>query len=411
MSRTALGITRSGVLDRPLYSAQTVDSSLERRREEIETQWRRFRHGKPLRRGGSLRDDILASWQRSAGYQPAYRLQAPADERLDAQACWKSSPLCRSATRSREAITQLAREGEMVAAIADPGGRLLWTFAGKGLAAQAASVNLTPGSRWDEQAVGTNAIGLSLRLLSPATVFSSEHFQPFMHDWVSYAAPIRAPHSGACAGILSLSTSWHRHTPLGEAAVAELARGLAEGLPGDPPKAELEIHALGQPRVLFRGEPLRLPLRQVEILSLLALNTRGLNLQAFHAALYGDTAVSLSTLKAELSHLRRLLGGCISSRPYRLEVSVWADFIEIWQALRRKKSGEAFSLYRGSLLPPSVSPELEEWRRCIDAVMSQALGDCNDPVVLMEKLCHGSPGSEMVRERLDELISHPAVRD
>ncbi len=405
MSGAVLGISRSGGHELSLTPAQTAAQSLLRRRQAIETQWRRFRHGQPMLRGGCVSDDIIASWQRSAGYHPAYRLQAPAGERPDAKGCWEASPLSRSAPGSREAIVQLASEGEMVAAIADPGGRLIWTFAGEGLADEAESVSLTPGSRWDEQTVGTNAIGLSLQLQRPATVFSSEHFQPFVHDWVAYAAPIRYPQSGVCAGILSLSTRWDRHTPLGQAAVAELARSLAEGLPGHSFRAELEIHALGQPRVLFRGEPLRLPLRQIEILCLLALNKRGLNLEAFHAALYGDAPVSHSTLKAELSHLRRLLGGCIASRPYRLEVSVWADFIEIWQALRRKKSGEAFSLYRGSLLTPSESPELEEWRCCIDAVMSQALGDCNDPVMLMEKLCHGSSGSEMVRERLDELIA------
>ena len=84
---------------------------------------------------------------------------------------------------------------------------------------------------------------------------------------------------------------------------------------------------------------------------------------------------------------------------------VWADFVEIWQALRRQKTGEAFSLYRGSFLPQSESPELEEWRRCIDAVMSRALGSCRDPVMLMDKLCHGSSGSDLVRERLGELMS------
>jgi hypothetical protein len=299
---------------------------------------------------------------------------------------------------------RMAEEADLVAAIADPRGRLIWTFASKRMHDRAEMINFTAGSRWDERAVGTNAVGLSLRLQRPETVFSCEHFQPFVHDWVSYAAPILYPLSGECAGILSLSTAWSRHTPLGQAAVTELARAIAEGLPRNRPKAELEIYALGQPRVMFRGKPLHLPLRQIEILCLLALNTRGLNLEAFHAALYGDAPVSSSTLKAELSHLRRLLERQIGSRPYRLQVPVWADFIEIWQALRRQKTGEAFSLYRGTLLPQSESPELEEWRRCIDAVMSQALGSCRDPVMLMDRLCHGSPGSELVCERLGELI-------
>ena len=192
--------------------------------------------------------------------------------------------------------------------------------------------------------------------------------------------------------------------PLGQAAVTELARAIGRCLPQHLPRAELEIHALGQPRILFRGKPLNLPMRQVEILCLLALNPQGLTLEGFHAALYGDLPVSTTTLKAELSHLRRLLDGQIGSRPYRLQMPVWADFIHVWQALRQQQSNEAFSLYRGSFLPHSVSPELEEWRHCIDAVMGQALDSCRDPTMLMDKLCNSTSGSELVRERLSELV-------
>lgn len=405
MSSAALEVSRAdGQILTPRLT-EAAGESLLRRRRDIEVQWRRFRNGQRLLRDKSVRDDILSSWQRSAGYNVSYQLQAPAEDPREAQAMWKASLLCEAVSRCCDSIVQLASEGELVAAISDPCGRLIWTFASKRMAGSAESVNLTLGSRWDERAVGTNAIGLSLQLQRPATVFSSEHFQPFVHDWVSYAAPIPYPHSGECAGILSLSTAWNRHTPLGQAAVTQLAQTIAEGLPRNRPKAELEVYALGQPRVMYRGKRLRLPQRQIEILCLLALNMRGLNLEAFHAALYGDAPVSVSTLKAELSHLRRLLDGQIGSRPYRLQAPVWADFIEIWQALRRHKTGEAFSLYRGSLLPQSESPELEEWRRCIDAVMSQALGSVRDPVMLMDKLCHGSAGSELVRERLAELMS------
>jgi hypothetical protein len=238
-------------------------------------------------------------------------------------------------------------------------------------------------------------------------VFSSEHYLPFVHDWVCYASPILHPQSGELVGILDLSTTWKRHTPLGQSAVSDLARSIARGLPQNLPKAELEIYALGQPRILFRGKPLNLPMRQVEILSLLALNPQGLSLEGFHAALYGDLPISMSTLKAELSHLRRLLDGQIGSRPYRLQIPVWADFIQVWQALRNQQTSEAFALYQGSFLPQSESPELEEWRHCIDAVMGKALDSCQDPSVLMEKLCKSTGGSELVRERLAELVSKP----
>jgi hypothetical protein len=378
---------------------------LVRRRAVVAKQWQRFRNGLPILDRQGIRQDILSSWNRSVVGVERCQLHAPGDDRVHAEDYWQDSPIGRAAASSLGDLIRMAEEADLVAAIADPDGRLIWTYAAEGMRSQAETINLKVGSYWHEQAIGTNGIGLALSQGQPVTVFSSEHFQPFIHDWVSYAAPIYYPTGDCCAGVLSLSTVWKQHTPLGQAAVAELARTISIELTTDQAKAELEIYALGQPKVVYHGRVLQLPFRQIEILCLLALNTRGLSLESFHAALYGDKPISLSTLKAELSHLRRLLGGKIGSRPYRLQLSVWGDFIEIWQALRSKHNGEAFSLYRGSLLSESVSPELEEWRNCIDAVVSQALGSCQDPLILMDKLCGNTSGSEMVRERLFEMMS------
>ncbi|MEJ2455268.1 MAG: transcriptional regulator [Candidatus Thiodiazotropha sp.] len=405
MSSATLEMQTTEGYGQPDCLGDAASETLVLKRQAIEVQWRRFRNGQPLAEADAPEDDIVASWRRSARGIQTYQLNAPAKDVSEYQSPWQKSLMCQAIEKADSEIVQLAEEGGLLAAVADPCGCLIWSYYSHHLRRQAERINFTTGSCWDESTVGTHAVGLCMKLQRAVTVFSCEHFQPFMHDWVSYAAPIQYPLSGGCAGILTLVTEWNRHTPLGQAAVTGLAHTISELLPTSRPKAELEIHALGQPRVLFRGKPLRLPLRQIEILCLLALNTRGMNLEAFHAALYGDAAVSSSTLKAELSHLRRQLDRQIGSRPYRLQVPVWADFIEIWQALRRKRTGEAFSLYRGPLLSQSESPELEEWRRCIDAVMGQALGSCRDPIVLMSKLCHGNSGSELVRERLGELMT------
>jgi hypothetical protein len=382
-------------------------ASLSQRRRTIETQWSRFVAGSPFLKGADIREDIMSSWQRSAQFITPRQGHAPAEDEYSAAHRWQESLLRQAAQREQEQMMQLAREGDLVAAIADPSGRLLWTFSSSHMRPRAESVNFTAGGLWDEHSVGTNAVGLCMKLKHSVTVFSSEHYLPFVHDWVCYAAPITHPQSGEIVGILDMSTTWNRHTPLGQAAVTELARSIGRCLPQNLPRAELEIHALGQPRILFRGKPMNLPMRQVEILCLLALNPQGLTLEGFHAALYGDLPVSTATLKSELSHLRRLLDGQIGSRPYRLQIPVWADFIHVWQTLRQQQSQEAFSLYRGSFLPQSESPEIEEWRHCIDAVMGKALDSCQDPSVLMEKLCHSTSGSELVRERLEELVSRP----
>ena len=58
------------------------------------------------------------------------------------------------------------------------------------------------------------------------------------------------------------------------------------------------------------------------MLALLALHPEGLSLEQLHALVYGDQAVTFSTLKAEVSHLRSALGGQLASRPYRLPMPV-----------------------------------------------------------------------------------------
>jgi hypothetical protein len=99
-----------------------------------------------------------------------------------------------------------------------------------------------------------------------------------------------------------------------------------------------------------------------------------------------------------------MLDGQIGSRPYRLLMPVWADFIDVWERLRSGRVTEAVELYRGSFLASSISPELEEWRHCVDAVMTRAVDACGDFSVLLEKMRLGSRGSVLVRDRLAELL-------
>ncbi len=376
------------------------------RRHDLETQWHRFIAGDDVN-DCAIRDEIGLSWQRSAQYLNAHEGSAPVEDTQTIDNRWKKSPLSQAAAKDQSNIKQLAKEGELVAAISDPQGTLLWTYASKHMQSRAESVNFRQGGRWDESSAGTNAVGLSITLKKPVTVFSSEHYQPFVHDWVCYAAPIVHPESGLCVGILDLSTTWKHHTPLGQAAVNDMARSIALALPKEQPKAALEIHAMGNPRVLLHGKSLKLTKRQLEILIILALNPQGLHLDAFHAALYGDESIASTTLKAELSNLRRLLGGNIGSRPYRLKLPVWADFIEIWQVLKTQKLHDAIALYRAPLLAQSTSPSIEEWRNCIDAVMQRAVHSCTDSELLIQQVCQ-SNGHAVIRERLEDLARNPS---
>lgn len=377
--------------------------TLRQRRHVIDTQWDSFQAGAPLHANDRINADIIESWRRSARSIRPHTESPPLLDESTMDHHWQNSALRQATQAEHGNLAQLVDEGDMVAAIADTSGRLLWTTASNHMRTRAESVNFTQGGIWDESSAGTNAVGLSLTLRRPVTVFSSEHFLPTVHEWVCYAAPVFHPQTRECVGVLDMSTTWHHYTPMGQAAVAGIAQSIGSHLPCTAPRAELEIHALGHPHVHYQGKLLALSLRQLEIICLLAMNQQGLSLDQLHVRLYGDSAVSSSTLKSELSRLRSLLGGNIGSRPYRLTMPVWADFLQIWKTLEAKQTDESIGLYRGPLLATSVSPELEEWRACIDARMQQTLDSCDNTATLTYKAAIGQAGGGLIRERFVEL--------
>ncbi|NIQ58859.1 MAG: transcriptional regulator, partial [Gemmatimonadetes bacterium] len=112
---------------------------------------------------------------------------------------------------------------------------------------------------------------------------------------------------------------------------------------------------LGEPRAVLDGRPLRLTLRQFEILAILAVRGEA-TLGDLHADLYGDRPVTLATLKAEMSHLRSTLRGGLGSRPYRLTMPTTVDALRLLHRVDTGDADGAARLYRGQLLPRSEAP-------------------------------------------------------
>ena len=100
----------------------------------------------------------------------------------------------------------------------------------------------------------------------------------------------------------------------------------------------LVMRLLGTAETWLDGQRLLLNRRQTEVLALLAMHPEGLSLEHLHALVYGDQAVTLSTLKAEVSHLRAALGGQLASRPYRLTMPISTDVELVLGLLRRAGS-------------------------------------------------------------------------
>ena len=317
----------------------------------------------------TLTPDVQGSWNRCTDTVPEHRI-APV-ELDDPEAHWHDSPLRRAAGDVIEQLADLARREDYVAAIADPLGRIIWSSAGRSMRRRAERANFVNGANWSEASAGTNAPGLSLRTGRPAQVFASEHWCSTVQDWVCYSAPVR-DRTGRVAGVLDLSAHWERASPLAFTTVTALARLVEFELHASTRPPDVRLKVLGEPRVEVRGQRLHLSNRQLEILTILALQG-SVDRDELQLLLYGDRPVSSSTLKSEISHLRRELDGGIESRPYRLTLDVDADVTLVLDAARHGDVEGAARAYTGSLLPASESPYLTEMRHHVDVVLREEL--------------------------------------
>jgi transcriptional regulator of acetoin/glycerol metabolism len=358
-------------------------NELQSRRMDAVRAWTSFiEHGDGAE--GLVRPEILRSWERSAPTVGIDVSEAPMADESDTASIWNGSPLQVGVERVESELRRTAEDGDLVVAVTDAETRILWTYGGRVMRRKAETVNFVPGGRWDDTSVGTNALDLATRNDAPSMVFSAEHYAQVVHNWVCWAAPVHDPVSGEQLGVIDLSTTWDRTHPIGLATARVMARLIETAMPvsqhhpsldgqTSSPVEGLDLSLLGAAEAHLDGSRLLLNRRQTEILALLALNPGGLSLEQLHAQLYGDQAVTFSTLKAEVSHLRSALNGQLASRPYRLTMPVRIDVNEVLRLLRRGQVRAAVAAYGGDLMPGTESPALVELADYVAVALREAL--------------------------------------
>ncbi|WP_149550124.1 transcriptional regulator [Streptomyces marokkonensis] len=355
---------------------------LRQHRARLESAWSRWvpqmkaAGTKPLG-AEALRQDVTESWLRSLDSVDPALDSAPVTDGGAVHRRWLGSPLRRPVDGLADELRGIAEDAGFVTAVTDETGTILWTCGGRTMRRRAERVNFAPGGRWDEGAMGTNALSLALRTGRPTSVFSAEHLVSALHGWVCYCAPVHGP-DGRVLGVLDMSTTWDRSNPLAMSTVRSLVAGIESLLRTAPPPADVvpgpvELTCLGTGEAVRGGVPLPLRPRQLEILTLLALERDGFTPGRLREALYGDRAVTASTFKAEISHLRRALDGGVATRRYALTVPVSCDAGEVLRALERGDAETALRLYRGPLLPRSEAPGIEEWRTHLEVAVREAV--------------------------------------
>lgn len=396
-------------------------SDLQSRRMDAYRAWTTFvEHGDEAEQ--LVRPEILTSWTRSEAAVSPDVSQAPLADESDTAAYWRDSPLQTAVERVEAELRRTAEDGDLVVAVTDPETRILWTYGGRVMRRKAETVNFVAGGRWDDQSVGTNALDLANRTAAPSMVFSAEHYASIVHNWVCWAAPVHDPATGAQLGVIDLSTTWDRTHPIGLATARVMARLIEAAMPRsrqhpatggleDRSEPGLVLRLLGTAETWLDGQRLLLNRRQTEVLALLALHPEGLSLEQLHALVYGDQAVTLSTLKAEVSHLRAALGGQLSSRPYRLTMPVATDVELVLSLVRGGRVGAAVEAYGGDLLPGTNSPALNELADYVAVAVREALLADPQPDAVVRYSELAPYDTEVVEVCLAALAGgpHPAV--
>ncbi len=121
--------------------------------------------------------------------------------------------------------------------------------------------------------------------------------------------------------------------------------------------------------------------RLAEILALLCANPNGMSADTLCADLHGDGG-SVSSVRVEVSRLRKLLGPWIDTDRYRLTCDVQTDVRRIEGLLAGGRVREAAEAYPGPLLPSSEAPGVQRERERLDTWLRQAVMTADDAEAL-----------------------------
>jgi hypothetical protein len=343
-----------------------------------------------------VRDLVAESWFRSvAAGLDTERAVAPItlEDVGDYRAAHPLSPVF---PLLYDVLGRAAEACDSVLAIGDAAGQLLWVCGTPAVLRKAEQINFVEGAGWAEASAGTNAPGTALRLDAPVQIRGAEHFTRAVQRWSCAAAPIHDPATQAILGVVDITGGPDVESPqtlamvraaarMAEAELGRLQLLASAGRPDALLVPARSRHADEGPSVLIDGlgrpdchlthgtRTLRLSPRHSEILVILSRHPDGLTSEQLALQLYRDDG-NLSTLRAEVTRLRALLGPeLLDSRPYRLRAVPECDWAAIEAHLAAGRLTDAVRGYRGPLLPQSEAPGVVALRESLEQRMRNAL--------------------------------------
>lgn len=135
-------------------------------------------------------------------------------------------PLAETLPVLRETLVSIADEAMHMMIVTDAQGHILWREGQLDVLLRADKVGLIEGTRWSEDAIGTNAMGTALAEDLAVEIHSAEHLVRTYHTWTCAACPIHDPDTGRIIGVVDITgpvSGFHPSTMALVRAAAKLA--------------------------------------------------------------------------------------------------------------------------------------------------------------------------------------------
>ena len=153
-----------------------------------------------------IRPEIIDSWHRCEAMNVDYlggRGTKVSDEESE-ESIAKKKELIEVSRPIMENVFEMVKNTSYSVVLTDEEGIIIDLIINKDLEEKHVILNFVKGSKWDEQSVGTNAIGTCLAIDKPMQVIGAEHFCEYHHKWTCSAAPIHN-NRGEIIGCFDLS--------------------------------------------------------------------------------------------------------------------------------------------------------------------------------------------------------------
>ncbi len=322
-----------------------------------------------------VRDVVFDSWRRSkdSGVDPDRSLP-PVDLLDDALEAYRAAhPLADVMPVIRRLLVDDAVDSDLLVAVSDDVGRLLWVEGAPHLRSRAETMHFMPGAFWSEALAGTNAPGTALALDHSVQIYAHEHFSRIVQPWSCSAAPIHDPQTGRLLGVLDVTGGDSVAAPQSLALVQAAVEAVENELrlrrlqaKSSRPRRHVRprLHLLAQDRARWEvaGASRVLSQRHSEILLLLVEHPAGLTSDQL-GVLLDEQELADVTIRAEMSRLRAVLGApCLASRPYRITQPLTTDVSIVEAKLAAGAVTQALDLYVGPVLPSSQAPGVVDVR-------------------------------------------------